>query len=71
MAKYKMEVQEVSSYYLILEADSKEDLIENFDEIIESASDETLKKAEQFDFEINLVNKDMIEELEIKESDNE
>ena len=62
MAKYKMEVQEVSSYYLILEADSKEDLIENFDEIIESASDETLKKAEQFDFEINLVNKDMIEE---------
>ena len=71
MAKFKMEVQEVSSYYLILEADSKEDLIENFDEIIESASDETLKKAEQFDFEINLVNKDMIEELEIKESDNE
>ena len=71
MAEYKMEVQEVSSYYLILEADSKEDLIENFDEIIESASDETLKKAEQFDFEINLVNKDMIEELEIKESDNE
>jgi|TARA_R100000664_G_C2629598_1_gene59803 hypothetical protein len=62
MAKFKMEVQEVSSYYLILEADSKEDLIENFDEIIESASDETLKKAEQFDFEINLVNKDMIEE---------
>ena len=62
MAKYKMEVQEVSSFYLILEADSKEDLIENFDEIIESASDETLKKAEQFDFEINLVNKDMIEE---------
>ena len=57
-----MEVQEVSSFYLILEADSKEDLIENFDEIIESASDETLKKAEQFDFEINLVNKDMIEE---------
>ena len=62
MAKFKMEVQEVSSYYLILEADSKEELIENFDEIIESASDETLKKAEQFDFEINLVNKDMIEE---------
>tara|TARA_R100000231_G_scaffold57879_1_gene47843 strand:+ start:194 stop:388 length:195 start_codon:yes stop_codon:yes gene_type:complete len=62
MAKFKMEVQEVSSYYLILEADSKEDLIENFDEIIESASDETLKKAEQFDFQINLVNKDMIEE---------
>ena len=62
MAKFKMEVQEVSSYYLILEADSKEDLIENFDEIIESASDETLKKAEQFDFEINLVNKDMIDE---------
>ena len=62
MAKFKMEVQEVSSYYLILEADSKEDLIENFDEIIELASDETLKKAEQFDFEINLVNKDMIEE---------
>tara|TARA_R100000655_G_scaffold109128_1_gene162779 strand:+ start:555 stop:749 length:195 start_codon:yes stop_codon:yes gene_type:complete len=62
MAKFKMEVQEVSSYYLILEANSKEDLIENFDEIIESASDETLKKAEQFDFEINLVNKDMIEE---------
>ena len=62
MAKFKMEVQEVSSFYLILEADSKEDLIENFDEIIESASDETLKKAEQFDFEINLVNKDMIEE---------
>ena len=62
MAKFKMEVQEVSSYYLILEADSKEDLIENFDEIIESATDETLKKAEQFDFEINLVNKDMIEE---------
>tara|TARA_R110001606_G_scaffold147894_1_gene287918 strand:- start:395 stop:595 length:201 start_codon:yes stop_codon:yes gene_type:complete len=59
--KYKMEVQEVSSYYLILEADSKLDLIENFDEIVESASDETLKKAEQFDFEINLVNKDMIE----------
>ena len=44
MAKFKMEVQEVSSFYLILEADSKEDLIENFDEIIESASDETLKK---------------------------
>ena len=62
MAKFKMEVQEVSSYYLILEADSKEDLIENFDEIIEPASDETLKKAEQFDFQINLVNKDMIEE---------
>ena len=62
MAKFKMEVQEVSSYYLILEADSKEDLIENFDEIIEAATDETLKKAEQFDFEINLVNKDMIEE---------
>jgi len=62
MAKFKMEVQEVSSFYLILEADSKKDLIENFDEIIESASDETLKKAEQFDFEINLVNKDMIEE---------
>ena len=62
MAKFKMEVQEVSSYYLILEADSKEELIENFDEIIESATDETLKKAEQFDFEINLVNKDMIEE---------
>ena len=62
MAKFKMEVQEVSSFYLILEADSKEDLIENFDEIIEAATDETLKKAEQFDFEINLVNKDMIEE---------
>ena len=62
MAKFKMEVQEVSSFYLILEADSKEDLIENFDEIIESASDETLKKAEQFDIEIKLVNKDMIEE---------
>jgi hypothetical protein len=62
--KYRIEVQEVSSYYLILEADSKLDLIENFDEIIESASDETLKKAEQFDFHfllINLVNKDMIE----------
>lgn len=60
--KFEVEVQEVSSYYLILEADSKEDLIENFDEIIESASDETLKKADLFDFETVLVNKDMIEE---------
>ena len=62
MAKFKVQVQETRSYYVILQAKSKEDLINNFDDFIESASDETLKKAKQFDFEINLVNKDMIEE---------
>ena len=59
MAKFKVQVQETRSYYVILQAKSKEDLINNFDDLI---FDKDLDKAELFDTDGgNLINKDMIE----------
>jgi hypothetical protein len=60
MAKFKVQVQETNSYYVILEAKSKEDLIDNFDDLI---FDKDLDKAELFDADGGiLINEDMIEE---------
>ena len=60
MAKFKVQVQETNSYYVILEAKSKEDLINNFDDLIFNVD---LDKAELFDTGGgSLINEDMIEE---------
>jgi len=60
MAKFKVQVQETRSYYIILQAKSKEDLINNFDDLI---FDKDLDKAELFDTDgAILINEDMIEE---------
>jgi hypothetical protein len=60
MAKFKVQVQETRSYYVILQAKSKEDLINNFDDLI---FDKDLDKAELFDTDgAILINEDMIEE---------
>jgi len=60
MAKFKVQVQETRSYYVILQAKSKEDLINNFDNLI---FDKDLDKAELFDADGGiLINEDMIEE---------
>jgi len=60
MAKFKVQVQETRSYYVILQAKSKEDLINNFDDLI---FDKDLDKAELFDADGGiLINEDMIEE---------
>ena len=60
MAKFKVQVQETNSYYVILEAKSKEDLINNFDDLI---FHKDLDKAELFDTDGgSLINEDMIEE---------
>ena len=60
MAKFKVQVQETNSYYVILEAKSKEDLINNFDDLI---FHKDLDKAELFDTGGgSLINEDMIEE---------
>ena len=60
MAKFKVQVQETRSYYVILQAKSKEDLINNFDDTI---FDKDLDKAELFDTDgAILINEDMIEE---------
>ena len=59
MAKFKVQVQETNSYYVILEAKSKEDLINNFDDLIFNVD---LDKAELFDTGGgSLINEDMIE----------
>lgn len=60
MAKFKVQVQETRSYYVVLQAKSKEDLINNFDDLI---FDKDLDKAELFDTDgAILINEDMIEE---------
>ncbi len=60
MAKFKVQVQETRSYYVVLQAKSKEDLINNFDDLI---FDKDLDKAELFDTNgAILINEDMIEE---------
>ena len=60
MAKFKVQVQETRSYYIVLQAKSKEDLINNFDDLI---FDKDLDKAELFDTDgAILINEDMIEE---------
>ena len=60
MAKFKVQVQETRSFYVILQAKSKEDLINNFDDLI---FDKDLDKAELFDTDgAILINEDMIEE---------
>jgi hypothetical protein len=60
MAKFKLQVQETRSYYVVLQAKSKEDLINNFDDLI---FDKDLDKAELFDTDgAILINEDMIEE---------
>ena len=60
MAEFKVQVQETRSYYVILQAKSKEDLINNFDDLI---FDKDLDKAELFDTDgAILINEDMIEE---------
>tara|TARA_R100000742_G_C4223148_1_gene46408 strand:+ start:43 stop:231 length:189 start_codon:yes stop_codon:yes gene_type:complete len=60
MAKFKVQVQETRSYYVILQAKSKEDLIDNFDDLI---FNKDLNKAELFDADGGiLINEDMIEE---------
>tara|TARA_R100001443_G_scaffold87996_1_gene94496 strand:+ start:338 stop:526 length:189 start_codon:yes stop_codon:yes gene_type:complete len=60
MAKFKVQVQETRSYYVVLQAKSKEDLINNFDDLI---FDKDLDKAELFDTDGGiLINEDMIEE---------
>ena len=60
MAKFKVQVQETRSYYVILQAKSKEDLINNFDDLI---FDKDLDKAELFDTDgAILINEDMLEE---------
>ena len=61
MAKFKVQVQvqETSSYYVILEAKSKEDLIDNFDNLI---FNKDLNKAELFDSDGGiLINEDQIQ----------
>jgi hypothetical protein len=60
MAKFKVQVQETNSYYVILEAKSKEDLIDNFDNLI---FNKDLNKAELFDSDGGiLINEDQIKE---------
>ena len=60
MAEFKVQVQETRSYYIILQAKSKEDLINNFDDLI---FDKDLDKAELFDADgAILINEDMIKE---------
>jgi len=60
MAKFKVQVQETRSYYVVLQAKSKEDLINNFDDLI---FDKDLDKAELFDTNgAILINEDMIED---------
>ena len=64
MAKFKVQVQETNSYYVILEAKSKEDLINNFDNLI---FNKDLNKAELFDSDGGiLINKDQIQEQKEK-----
>ena len=64
MAKFKVQVQETNSYYVILEAKSKEDLIDNFDNLI---FNKDLNKAELFDSDGGiLINKDQIQEQKEK-----
>ena len=59
MAKFKVQVQETNSYYVILEAKSKEDLINNFDNLI---FNKDLNKAELFDSDGGiLINEDQIQ----------
>jgi len=59
MAKFKVQVQETNSYYVILEAKSKEDLIDNFDNLI---FNKDLNKAELFDSDGGiLINEDQIQ----------
>ena len=64
MAKFKVQVQETNSYYVILEAKSKEDLIDNFDDLI---FNKDLNKAELFDSDGGiLINEDQIQEQKEK-----
>lgn len=59
MAKFKVQVQETNSYYVILEAKSKEDLIDNFDNLI---FNKDLNKAALFDSDGGiLINEDQIQ----------
>ena len=59
MAKFKVQVQETNSYYVILEAKSKEDLIDNFDNLI---FNKNLNKATLFDSDGGiLINEDQIQ----------
>ena len=59
MAKFKVQVQETNSYYVILEAKSKEDLINNFDNLI---FNKDLNKAALFDSDGGiLINEDQIQ----------
>lgn len=59
MAKFKVQVQETNSYYVILEAKSKEDLIDNFDNLI---FNKNLNKAALFDSDGGiLINEDQIQ----------
>jgi len=64
MAKFKVQVQETNSYYVILEAKSKEDLIDNFDNLI---FNKDLNKAELFDSDGGiLINEDQIQKQKEK-----